>query len=80
MAFTSIFTGDITYTSFITMPPEWAIVDYVEIKLWAGRMAFLSQVLMHTMLIGCMTRHAEARSSCPHPAARRPSRPLSMLT
>ncbi len=44
MAFTSIFTGDITYTSFITMPPEWAVIDYIEIKLWAGRMAFLSQV------------------------------------
>ncbi len=44
MAFTSIFTGDITYTSFITMPPEWALIDYIEIKLWAGRMAFLSQV------------------------------------
>ena len=44
MAFTSFFTGDIAYTSLVTMPPEWAVVDYVEIKLWAGRMAFLSQV------------------------------------
>jgi hypothetical protein len=44
VAFTSFFTGDITYSAFITMPPEWMVIDYVEIQLWAGRMAFLSQV------------------------------------
>ena len=76
MAFTSIFTGDITYTSLITMPPEWAVIDYVEIQLWAGRMAFLSQVeldvratLMHTMPHAYTKRSACEGQVCWSPAS-----------
>ena len=50
VAFTSFFTGDITYTALITMPPQWATIDYLEIQLWAGRMAFLSQVRTQPLL------------------------------
>ena len=43
VAFTSLIMGNITYASFVTLPPEFGTVDLVTIQLWGGRPAYLYQ-------------------------------------